>query len=157
VSPDRVRTQLWLTLIAEAAVPVFVVGLAVVQRPQIGRAGERSALAYAYSYVFFTGTVVYALVNHTKDYATLNDHLGFLMVVHGAVMLFAGVGFGYAVLRARLLPTWSAIALMVGVILVAAAQNLPEYAQLAAAGARALGLAGMGTGLLRLVPRDGTA
>ena len=50
----------------------FAGAVAVVQRPQIGRLGTCSALAYAYSYVFFTGTVVYALVNDTKDYATLN-------------------------------------------------------------------------------------
>ena len=55
-------SQLWVTLVAEAAIPVFVVGLYIIQRPRIGRLGRVSALAYAYSYVFFTGTVVYALV-----------------------------------------------------------------------------------------------
>lgn len=145
--------QLWLTLVAEAAVPIFIVGLAVAQRPRIGRLGMWSALAYAYSYVFFTGTVVYALVHGTKDYATLSDDLGMVMIVHGAVMVVAGLGFGYAVLRARLLPAWTAVALMAGVVLVAAAQGLPESAQLTAAGVRALGLAGMGAGLLRTTPR----
>ena len=93
--------HLWLTLVAEATVPIFIVGLALAQRPRIGRLGMWSALAYAYSYVFFTGTVVYALVNATKDYATLSDDLGAVMIVHGAVMVDAGLGFGYAVLRAR--------------------------------------------------------
>ncbi len=50
--------QLWLTLIAEASIPVFVIALFATQRPQIGTLGRVSALAYAYSYVFFTGTVV---------------------------------------------------------------------------------------------------
>ena len=144
--------QLWLTLLAEAAVPIFIVGLAVAQRPRIGRLGEYSAFAYAYSYVFFTGTVVYALLNGTTDYATLSDRLGPLMIVHGAVMVIAGLGFGYAVLRARLLPAWTAVALMVGVILVAAAQDLPAGVQLTAAGVRDLGFAGMGAGLLRMPP-----
>jgi hypothetical protein len=141
--------QLWLTLLAEAAVPIFIVGLAVVQRPRIGLLGECSAFAYAYSYVFFTGTVVYALLHGTKDYAALSDRLGPLMVVHGAVMVIAGIGFGYAVLRAKLLPAWTAVALMVGVILVAAAQGLPAGVQVTAAGVRDLGFAGMGAGLLR--------
>jgi hypothetical protein len=141
--------QLWLTLIAEAAIPFIVVGLAVVQRPRIGRLGELSAVAYAYSYVFFTGTVVYALVNGTKDYDTLSLELGAWMTVHGAVMVLAGLGFGYAVLRARVLPAWTAVALMVGVVFVAAAQGLPAGAQLIAAGVRALGFAGMGVALLR--------
>lgn len=41
--------QLWLTLVAEAAIPVFVIGLYATQRPQIGRVGRVSAVAYAYS------------------------------------------------------------------------------------------------------------
>jgi hypothetical protein len=57
--------QLWLTLVAEATVPIFVIGLWLVQRPRIGRIGAVSAIAYAYSFVFFTGTVVYALVDGT--------------------------------------------------------------------------------------------
>ena len=44
--------QLGLTPIAEAAIPVLVIGLYLVQRPQIGRLGGLSAAAYAYSYVF---------------------------------------------------------------------------------------------------------
>jgi hypothetical protein len=39
--------QLWLTLVAEASVPVFVIGLWLVQRPRIGRVGAVSAMAYA--------------------------------------------------------------------------------------------------------------
>jgi hypothetical protein len=65
--------QLWLTLAAEAAIPIFVVGLAILYRPRLGRLGQFCAWAYAYSYVVFTGTVVYALANHTKDYQTLSD------------------------------------------------------------------------------------
>jgi hypothetical protein len=40
-------SQLWLTLVAEAAVPFIVIGLWLVQRPQIGRLGLLSAVAYA--------------------------------------------------------------------------------------------------------------
>ena len=141
--------QLWLTLVAEAAVPIFVVGLAVVQRPRLGRLGELAALAYAYSFVYFTGTVVYALVNDTKDYDTLTHELGAVMTVHGAVMVIAGLGFGYAVIRARVLPAWPAIALMAGVVLVALTQSVPAGMQLVAVGIRDLGFAGMGAALLR--------
>jgi hypothetical protein len=141
--------QLWLTLVAEAAIPVFVVGLAILSGPQLGRLGQFCALAYAYSYVVFSGTVVYALVNHTKDYKTLSDQLGAVMIAHGAVMVLAGLGFGYTVLRMGLLPRWTGLCLMVGVVLVAIAQGLPDGAQLGAAGVRDLGFAGMGAALLR--------
>lgn len=141
--------QLWLTLAAEAAIPIFVVGLATLYRPRLGRLGLVSAVAYAYSYVVFTGTVVYAMVNHTKVYKTLNAHLGTLMIAHGAIMVLAGLGFGYTMLRRRLLPAWTGLTLMAGVVLVAATQGLPDSAQLVAAGVRDLGFAGMGAALLR--------
>ena len=144
--------QLWLTLAAEAAIPVFVIGFAVLYRSQLRRLGLGSAVAYAYSYVVFSGTVVYALLNHTKDYATLNEHLGTLMIVHGAIMVLAGLGFGVAVLRTRLLPVWAGLPLMVGVVLVATSQGLPDVVQLVAIGIRDLGFAGMGAALL-LKPR----
>lgn len=140
--------QLWLTLVAEAAIPVFVIGLAAAQRAHLGRLGALAAVGYAYSFVVFTGTVVYALVNGTEDYAALSDELGVVMTVHGAVMVVAGLGLGFAVLRSRTLPAWTAVALMAGVVLVALTQTMPEGAQLAAAGVRDLGFAGMGTALL---------
>jgi hypothetical protein len=141
--------QLWLTLLAEAAIPVFVIGLAAAQRPHLGRLGAYAAVGYAYSYVVFSGTVVYALVNDTRDYETLTDQLGVTMTVHGGLMVVAGLGIGYAVLRARALPAWTALALMGGVVLVALTQTMPEGAQLAAAGVRDLGFAGMGAAILR--------
>jgi hypothetical protein len=147
--------QLWLTLVAEAAIPIFVIGLSVMQLPQLGRLGRVSAVAYAYSYVFFTGTVVYALIDHTSDYGVLNHDLGWRMTLHGAIMVFAGLGFGSAVIRAGVLPRWTGIALMTGVVLVALSQNAPETAQTLAAAIRALGFAGMGAALLRAPSTSG--
>lgn len=140
--------QLWLTLAAEAAIPGFLIGFAVLYRQRLGRLGLVSAAAYAYSYVIFSGTVVYAMVNHTKDYASLNQHLGTLMITHGAVMVSAGLGLGYTVFRTRPFPAWAGLSLMAGVVLVASTQGLPDGAQLVAAGVRDLGFAGMGAALL---------
>jgi hypothetical protein len=142
-------SQLWLTLVAEAAIPVFIVGLARVHRRSFGRLGWAGAWAYAYSYLFFTGTVVYALVRHTETYAELSRQLGPAMLVHGAVMVVAGIAFGAAVLRARVLPPWTAAALMAGVVLVALTQTLPAAAGLAATALRDGAFAGMGVALLR--------
>jgi hypothetical protein len=140
--------QLAMTLIAEAAIPVLVIGLYVVQRPRIGRLGRLSAAAYAYSYVFFTGTVVYALIDGTSDYTALSHDLQPWMTIHGAVMVLAGLGFGVAVIRATVLPRWTGIALMAGVVLVSLSQTLPEGPQVLAAAVRDLGFAGMGAALL---------
>jgi hypothetical protein len=140
--------QLWLTLVAEAAVPPIVIGLWWVRRDRLGRLGAVSAWAYAYAFVFFTFTVVYALVDGTPDYAALSDELGSLMTLHGLVMLLAGVGFGVATIRART-SVASGYLLAAGVVLVAASQAAPEGVQLVAAGVRDLGIGLMGVALLR--------
>lgn len=140
--------QLVLTLIAEAAIPVFVLGLWLVQEPRIDRPGGYAAAAYALAYVFFTWTVAYALYHGVPDYATLSDELGIWMFLGGAVMVIAGVAFGWATIRAGVLPRWAAVSLMAGVVLVAATQNAPDAAQLLAAAVRDLGFAGMGAALI---------
>ncbi len=144
--------QLLLTLVAEAAVPVFVMGLYFVQRPRIGRLGFVSAIAYAYSFVFFTATVIYAMADATSDYSALTDDLGALMTVHGAIMVIAGIGFGIAVIRANVMPRWTGVMLVAGVVVVAATQEAPGGIQLAAAGVRDIAFAGMGIALLRAHP-----
>lgn len=140
--------QLWLTLIAEAAIPPIVIGLWWVQRGRMGRLGTVSAWAYAYAFVFFTFTVVYALVDGTPDYDALSDDLGLLMTLHGAVMLLAGIGFGVAVARAGVLPAWTGYALAVGVVLVVSTQGAADGVQLVAAAVRDLGIGAMGVALL---------
>jgi hypothetical protein len=145
--------QLALTYAAEAAIPLFVLGLYAAQRPRIGSLGLVSALLYAYVYVFFTATVVYALVRDTSDFDALNDEFGAWMTIHGALMVLAGVGFGVAVVRARTLPRWTGLTLMVGVVFVAAASGLSDPVQTVAAATRDLAFAGMGLALVRSAAR----
>jgi hypothetical protein len=140
--------QLGLTLVAEAAIPVFVIGLYAVQRPRIGRLGLGGAVGYACSFVFFTGTVVFALVDRTKDWSALVDRLGPWVTIPGVVMVVAGSAFGLAVIRAGVLPRWTGVALMAGVVLVAVSSGLSDIAQTASAGVRDLALAGMGASLI---------
>lgn len=70
------------------------------------------------------------------------------MLIHGAIMLLAGIGFGYAVTKAGVLPRWTGLALMAGVVLVSVSQGPPESAQVLAAAVRDLGFAGMGAAVL---------
>ena len=64
-------------------------------------------------------------------------------------MVFAGVGFGIAVFRARAMPPWTGLTLGIGVLLVAATQTAPEGLQIVAAVIRDLAFAGMGLALLQ--------
>jgi hypothetical protein len=146
-------TQLVLTYAAEALIPLFVLGLYALQRPQIGRLGLAGALAYAYAFVFFTGTVMYAIIARTSDWTALTNRFGAWITVHSAVMVVAGVMFGVAVTRARALPRWTGAMLAVAMVLMTVATVLPGAAQTAAAGVRDLAFAGMGAALLRRVAR----
>jgi hypothetical protein len=141
--------QLALTYAAEAAIPLFVLGLYAVQRPQIRTLGLIGALAYAYTFVYFTSTVVYALVDHTTDWDALTTHLGAALTVHSVLMVVAGVMFGAAVIRAHVLPRWTGITLIVGMALMAVTAGLPDVTRTLAAGVRDLAFAGMGVSLLR--------
>jgi hypothetical protein len=146
--------RLSLTYAGEAAIPLFVLGLYAVQRPRIGRLGLAGAVAYAYSYVFFTSTVVYALIAGTPNYKDLTKVFGAWMTVHGLIMLAGGLAFGLAVARAGVLPRWTGIALMAGVVLVVAAAGLPNLARTVAAAVPDAAFIGMGLALLhgRLTP-----
>jgi hypothetical protein len=99
--------QLALTYAAEATLPLFVLGIYALQRPHIGRLGLVGAIGYAYSYVAFTATVVYSFVEHTPDWVALTRRLGRWFLVHGAIMVAAGLCFGLAVVRAGILPRWT--------------------------------------------------
>jgi hypothetical protein len=147
--------QLWLTLIAEATAPIFVIGLWLAQRPRIGWLGAASAIAYAYSFMFFTATVVYALVHETRDFEQLSTALDPAMTIHGVVMVIAGLGFGYAVARAGVLPRWTGVSLAIGVILISVSMGLADAVGLVGIGLRDLAFAGMGAALLRLSSQAG--
>jgi hypothetical protein len=140
--------RLSLTYAGEAAIPLFVIGLYAVQRPRIGRLGFAGAVAYAYSYVFFTSTVVYALIARTPNYKDMVKVFGAWMTVHGLIMLVGGLAFGLAVVRARVLPRWTGVCLMAGVVLVAAASGLPDIARTVAAAVPDAAFIGMGFALL---------
>jgi hypothetical protein len=141
--------RLSLTYAGEAAIPLFVIGLYAAQRPRIGRLGFAGAIAYAYSYVFFTSTVIYALISGTPNYKALVKVFGAWMTVHGLILLLGGLAFGLAVARAGVLPRWTGICLMAGVVLVVAASGLPDVARTIAAAVPATAFIGMGTALLR--------
>jgi hypothetical protein len=145
-------SQLVLTFAAEAAIPFLVLGLYSVQRPQIGRLGLVAAAAYAYAFVFFTGTVLYALVNHTSDWEMLQKDLGAWMTIHSALMVVAGVALGVAVARAKVLPRWTGTTLIAGMVLMASTAGLPELIRTLAAGVRDLAFAAMGASVLGGVP-----
>jgi hypothetical protein len=140
--------QLVLTYISEAAIPLFVIGIYAAQRPSIGRLGLLGAVGYAYTFVFFTSTVVFALVQHTSDWSALESQMGGWIAVHSVLMVVTGLVFGYAVVRAGVLPRWTGALLMLGMLSMVVASALPAVVQTGAAALRDIAFAGMGAALL---------
>jgi hypothetical protein len=138
-----------MTLAAEVTIPMVVVGLYRAQRPAIGAAGKWGALLYAYTFVFFTGTVIYALVRDTPNFDRLTRDLDPAMTLHGAVMVGAAVAFGYATARAGVLPRWTGWALVLGVTAVALTTGSSPAIELGAVAVRDVAFLGMGWAVLR--------
>lgn len=149
--------QLTLTLAAEAAIPFFVVGFYVLQRARMGHLGLAATLGYAYTFAFFTGTVVFALVRGTSNWEALVGQLGMWMTLHGILMVVAGLALGLAIVQAGVLPRWTGITLMVGMVCIAVSSGLPQLAQTASAGVRDLAFVGMGASLLASPRRSDAA
>ncbi len=140
--------QLVLTYISEAAIPLFVIGIYAAQRPRIARLGLLGAVGYAYTFVFFTSTVVFALVQHTSDWSALKNQMGGWIAVHSVLMIVTGLVFGYAVVRAGVLPRWTGWLLMLGMLSMIVATALPDVVQTGSAALRDVAFAGMGAALL---------
>jgi hypothetical protein len=130
---DFTVERLTLTYLGEAAIPLFVLGLYGMQRPTIGRIGLLGAVLYAYSFVFFTSTVVFALFGDSRDWSAVTETFRAWLTVHGTLMVLGGLTFGRAVWQARVLPAWTGPYLAVGVMLVAAASGLPTLVRTGAA------------------------
>jgi hypothetical protein len=141
--------QLVLTYVAEAAVPFLMLGLYTAQRPPIGRLGFAAAVTYAYAFVFFSGTVLYALLNQISDWEMLQKEMGAWLTIHSALMVVAGVAFGVAVARAKVLPSWTGTTLIIGMVLMTITSGLSEATRTLSAGVRDLAFAAMGGSLLR--------
>ena len=140
--------QLVLTYISEAAIPLFVIGIYAAQRPNIGRLGLLGAVGYAYTFVFFTSTVVFALVERTSDWNALKNQMGAWIAVHSVLMVVTGLVFGYAIVRAGVLPRWTGALLMLGMLSMVVATAFPDVVQTGAAALRDVAFAGMGAALL---------
>jgi hypothetical protein len=141
--------RLALAHIGEAGIPLVVIGLYAVQRPRIGRLGLYGALAYAYSFIFFASTVVYALAAGSRIWTAVTSAFGGWLTLHGAIMVIGGIAFGLAVIKTAVLPRWTGAGLMAGVVLVAAAAGMSDTVRAVAAALPQAAFIAMGVTVLR--------
>ncbi|CAG8999331.1 MAG: hypothetical protein CENE_01305 [Candidatus Celerinatantimonas neptuna] len=93
-------THLWVNYVAFILIPFMVIGLRGVQWLKIGWLGLFGVLLYGFSFVYFTHTTQYALLQNIANYQILCDQLGRVYTVHGALMIIGGLCFGVALYRA---------------------------------------------------------
>jgi hypothetical protein len=137
---------LWLNYLAFVPMPAVMLGLYAAQRPRISRLGLAGALLYGFAFVYFTHTTLLALALHTPTYADLWKTLGSLYTLHGVVMLVGGACFGWASLRAGVVPRWTAATFLLGLSInfVLGLLPAPELLQTIGTAVRNAGLIGMG-------------
>src|SRR5262249_14924089 len=84
-------------------------------------------------------------------YAELWDQLGLTYTAHGALMIVGGTLFGYASLKARVLPMWTSVAFLAGlcVNLLLTFVAVDDLYQTVGTAFRNAGLVGMGWAILR--------
>jgi hypothetical protein len=143
--------QLWVTYLAEAAIPFFIVGLNAVQQPQGGWMSLIGSVLYGVAFVGFSATVLYPLVTGDRDPDAVFEDFGAIYDAHSGLAAVGGTLFGISVLRARVFPRWTGLALLAGLALTAVLVGLgaPEGVQTTGTAIRGLAFAGMGAYCLR--------
>lgn len=138
--------QLWLNYLAFLPVPAMMVGLYAVQRPRASTVCLMGALGYGWAFIYFAHTTLLALSSDVPTYDELWRRLGGSYTVHGGLMVVSGFAFGWATLRSRVLPSWTAVVFLVGVgaNLVLALLPWPDLLQTLGSAVRNAGLAAMG-------------
>ena len=144
-------SQLWINYVAFLPIPFLVIGLYAVQLPRSGWMSLTGAIAYGTSFIFFSGTTLYALVAKTADYPTLIEELGSIYTFFGGLMVVGGILFGIAVIEAKVLPRWTGWLLIFGVSLnlLFSLLAFPDLSHIFASMVRNIAFIGMGIAIIR--------
>lgn len=144
-------SQLWINYVAFLPIPFLAIGLYAVQLPRAGWMSLAGAVAYGTSFIFFSGTTLYALVAKTEDYSTLLNELGHIYTFYGGLMVAGGILFGMAAIKAKVLPKWTGWCLILGVglNLLFSLLAFPDLSQIIGSIFRNIAFIGMGTAILK--------
>lgn len=143
--------QLWLNYLAFLPVPMMMIGLYAVQRPGVSSAGLFGAVVYGWAFIYFAHTTLLALEAGVPTYDALWGQLGASYTTHGGLMVIGGGAFGWATIRARVLPVCTAYLFLAGVCtnLMLALLPWPDQLQMLGSALRNAGLFAMGWALWR--------
>jgi len=127
-------------------------GLFAAQRPYIKGIGFLGTVLFAWSFIYFSHTSLYAIENQIRDYETLWQQLGLVYTLHGVMMVIGGLMFGVATYQLAIFPKWASGCFLVGIFcnLLFALIAVHELWHILATVFRNVGLVGMGFYLLKL-------
>lgn len=145
--------QLILTYIAFLFIPFVILGLYAVQWPKGGWLGLIGSILYIISFIYFSGTALYAIdsmQNGNSNYEIIYNELGTLYIFNGGLMVIGGIMFGLSVIRAKIFPYITGILLIVGLLINALVAFLPinPMFQIIGSIVRNIGLMGMGIAIV---------
>ncbi|MBK7143118.1 MAG: hypothetical protein IPH75_13675 [bacterium] len=145
-------SQLWLNYVAFLPLPALIIGLYAVQHPRISLIGLIGALLYGFAFIYFSYSTLSALANNAATYEELWANLSWVYTFHGGLMIAGGLLFGYATMRAGVLPTWATGLFLLGLTinLTVALLPVPDLFQTIGSGIRNAGLVCMGWAVARV-------
>jgi hypothetical protein len=120
--------QLVLTYIAFLFIPFVIIGLYAVYWKKLGLLGLIGSICYGISFIYFASTAIYAinsLKNGINNYEIIYNELGIVYVLHGAIMVIGGILFSVSVIKTKVVPIFTGIVLIIGLLINALFSILP--------------------------------
>ena len=150
VSGGFTTSQLAINYVGFLLMPFAFVGLAAYQWPKGGFAPVCLSVLYAVTFIYFAHTSLLAIEDRIPDYPTLRARLGLIYTIHGAVMIFSGLGFAFVTIREGVLNKVGLVLFSSGLLLNLLAALIPvsEMSQIVGSSARNLGLIVIGVIIL---------
>jgi hypothetical protein len=145
----------WLTYVAFLLAPFFIMGLHAVQAAAADWMSLTGAALFGAACVYFAATALIVVEADIPDYETLVEDLGAVYTLHAALLAVGAILFGWAVVKAGVLPRWTGLLLIGGMVLqlVIFATGAHAAAQYSGGTLRNVAFVGMGAALLLGSPR----
>lgn len=103
---ELLPSQLILTYIVMALIPFSMMGLYSINFKSGGIPLLVGAGLIATSFIYFSGTAVYAYVERISNYDILVRKLGWTYILHGILLVAGGLVFSLISFFKKLYPTW---------------------------------------------------
>lgn len=143
--------QLILTYVAMLLIPFSMMGLLSLNYLKGSFLFLLGTTFIAISYIYFSGTAIYAYVESISNYDVLIRRLGFTYLLHGILLVVGGLLFCISAFRQSLFSRWTISLILIGSVLslVTGSFKLSEDFYVIANFSRNIGFLFIGVSLLK--------